>query len=210
MITRMLHTLQDDPPLPPSLTALRLVHGHLIDLGDLAQGKEMRLSMAAEPTLAVRADVISCRLEWMVGGAEPHANHDAAMALHAGQFVSKLPAGFAALEMQAQRIAMGCGAAAREPMPEAAATVLCLFCAHAPASYRRLSLRWPDDLPLHVPLYIDMSWPVVGSTTLIGSGRVAFGRMDILAQCMQHCAATLNMSIAIHAVSPEYVGFTRL
>ncbi len=203
----------DGPLLPPSLTALRLESGRLIDLGDLAQG-EKRLSMATGPTLAVRAGVVLCRLERMVGGAEPHAAHDTATALHAEQFLSRLPARFAALEMHSQRIAIHCDAAVQEPTPEAAALQLCLFFAHAPASYRHFSLRWPNDLPLYVPLYVNLSWPLdiagAGSTALVGCGRVAFDRMDLLAKHFKSCAATLNMSVVMTKQPTKRITLSRL
>ncbi len=103
---------QDGPPLPPSLTRLCLESGYPIDLGELAQGGERRTA-AAEPTLVVRSEVICCSLEWMTGGAEPRAVCDTATGLHAERLVSRLPAGFAALEMCAMRMTVNCSTQCR-------------------------------------------------------------------------------------------------
>ncbi len=74
--SRVLLTLQDGPPLPPSLAVLRLLSVR-VELGELARGEE-RLSIATGPTLAARAEVIRCSLECIGGGAEPRAARSAA------------------------------------------------------------------------------------------------------------------------------------
>ena len=155
MAIKKMLTLQDGPPLPPSLVALRLESGYPMNLGQLVHG-EARLTASPAPTLIVRSPIVSCSLEAMIGGPDPHAAHDPATAPHAEQFISKLPAGIAALEMHAQRVSINCGAAVQEIAPEAAALVVCLFVASAPVSYRRFSLYWPDQ----VPLYVNLLWPL--------------------------------------------------
>ncbi len=115
-----------------------------------------------------------------------------------------------ALEMRARHIAIHCGAAVQEPTPEAAALLLCLFVASAPASYRQFSLSWQDD----VFLYVDLSWPLgvaePGGTAHVGQGRVAFHGMHMLAEHMGHCAAMLNMSVAVHAAPTKHILISRV
>ncbi len=195
---------QDGPPLPPSLVRLCLESGYPVDLGELAQGQE-RLTAAAAPTLVVRSEVICCSLEWMTGGAEPRAVRDTETGLHAERLVSRLPAGFAALEMSAMRMTVNCSTAVQVPTPEAAALELCLFLAHAPATYRRFTLCWVDNLAM----FVDLTWPL-GFAEPALQPRVAFSDANALAEHLRNCAATLNMSVALHAAPTTYVVMTRL
>ena len=149
-------TRQDGPPLPPSIETLCLESGYPIDLGELAQGEE-RLAAAAAPSLVVRSEIICCSLEWMTGGAEPRAVRDTAIGVHAERLVSRLPAGFAALEMCAMRMTVNCSTAVQLPTPGSAAVELCLYFAHAPATYRQVTLCWVDNLAM----FVDLTWPWV-------------------------------------------------
>ena len=195
--------------LPASLAALRLESEFPIDLGELVRGEE-RLSAAAEPVLGVRSAVICCSLVWLTGGMEPRVACDTATALHAERLVSKLPAGFAALEMHAQCITVNCSAAVQVPTPEAAAWELCLFFAHAPLSYRRFSLCWEDAVPLRVHLSWPLGFAEPGSTALARQGRLAFDSMDALAKQLQDCAVTLNMTVAVCDAPKKHVVVSRL
>ena len=111
--------------------------------------------------------------------------------------------------MRAQCIAISCSTAVQDPTPEAAALELCLFFAHAPPSYRRFSLCWQADLPLHV----DLSWPPgfaePGSTALARQVRVAFDGVEALAEHLQTCAVTSELSVAIQQSPAEHVVVSR-
>ena len=204
MTISALWSRQDGTPLPPSLVRLCLESGYPIDLGELAQGEE-RLTAAAAATLVVRSEVICCSLEWMTGGAESRAVRDTATALHVERLVSKLPAGFAALEMCEMRMTVNCSTAVHLPTPEATALELCLSSAHAPATYRRFTLLWQDNLLL----FVDMTWPL-GFAEPALQPRVTFNSATALAEHLQNCAATLNMSVALHAAPATHVVITRL
>lgn len=94
--------------------------------------------------------------------------------------------------------------AVQVPTSEAAALELCLFFAHALATNRRFTMCWVD----HLALFVDLSWPLAFAELALQS-RVAFDDANALAEDLQDCAATLNMSVALHA-APMRIIITRL
>ena len=192
---------------------LRIDTSYAIALRELACGAE-RLTDFDGPVLAVRSShVINCSLEWITGAPEPQVANDTASALHAERLVSQLPAGFGALDIQGPCLNIHCSTALEQPIKRAAAALeLCLFFAHAPASYRWFSVSWRDDRPLRV----DLQWPVgfagPGSMMLDAQGRVAFEGPKALARHLRRCARTMNMSfhVAFEAAPPRRVLVFRL
>ena len=218
IVASMLLTAQDGPPLPASLMTLRLESGYLIDLGELARGGDP-LTLAAEPMLTVHSPLIRCGLEWVAGEAEPHAAHNTAVASDVERLASQLPAGFGTPEMYAQRIPVNCSAAVngddddddeQNGTLEAAALELCLFFASAPALHRRVSLYWPEYLPLYVDLSLALACEEPGSTALSRQGRVAFERVESLAEQLQRCAVTMDTSVAMHKDPAGHMVVSRL
>ncbi len=202
-------TLHDGSPLPPSLATLRLESGYPIDLEELAEG-EFQLSAAAAPTLTVCSADIRCSLGWMCGVEEPQAVDDTGPALHGHRIVSRLPAGFGALEMHTQCITSeGSGEVQQDVTPTAAALMLFMGFAAAPASYRHFRLHWPEQPPLYVHLSGPLDPAEPSCTALAGQGRVAFDTIDVLAEHLQEWAAMLSMSVAVHAALTRHIVISR-
>ena len=184
--------VQDEPLFPVSLACLQLDAGYPIDLSELSSGQE-RLTAAAGPVLTVRSPVVCCSLEWVT---DERVCQQADNSTTVRRLFSKLPAGFAALELDAQCITINCSVAYQCADPTAAAWELGQFFAHAPPSYRRFSLRWNDG---GLPLRVHLSWPLglvePNGTALARQGRVTFDGAEALAARLRGCAEMHAMAI---------------
>ena len=175
------------------------------------------LTVAAEQTLTIHSPLFCCSLEWVTGGAEPLAAHDTAVAPDAEQLASQLPAGSGTLKMHAQRIPVNCSAAVHddeqnrtsEAAARGAVPVQQKFFASAPASYRHFCLYWPEDLPLYADLSLALAREEPSRTALARQGRVVFKRVESLAEQLQRCVVTLDMSVAVHQVPAKHVVISR-
>jgi len=178
---------------------LRLQSGYPLDLGELARGQE-RLAVAAHPSLLVRAPVVCCSLEWVADERASQQRDNGSTTTTTRRLASTLPAGFTALELDAQCVTINCSVAYQSADPAAAAWELGQFFAHAPPSYRRFSLRWNAD---SLPLRVHLSWPLgaeeQNSTALARQGRVTFDRAKELAERLRGCAE-------MHAMAVMYTG----
>ncbi len=129
------------------------------------------------------AGVIDCR-RW---GPRPW-DHDRAAN---GQPISKLPAGFSALELHAPSITIVHAHLSLNLNPLSAAFTLCTIFAQAPSSYRRFSLRWTDELPLKI------CRADAARTAESSHCKVLQVASTVLADNMRGCAAYRNMSVTV-------------
>jgi len=175
------------------LSELRLELEELIDLEKLAR-EEGRLIAAAGLTLRVRAPVVRCSVLGlatsapMPGSAEDDAD-DPSM-------VSRLPAGFVALDLHAQCVSMQSCGIVELATPGCVAHQLCMFFARAPASYRRFCLCCADSPRLRFCVAgVGGAWdPEAGNCR---EGRLTFDDVETLATLMQDTAAHFNMRAAV-------------
>ena len=200
----------DGPPLPASLAALRLESLYPIDLGELVARGGIRLTAAAStPVLSALSAVVCCSLDRLPRGSGGNVADVGAEPV-TDRLVSKLPAGFGALQVCAQCITIKCSVALLEAGPEDAARELCLFFDRAPASYRRFSVLW---MVVKVPLQFRLSWPLgiadPGGTALARQGRVAFDSVEALAECMQIYAAALRMKVIVSEEPMRHLSVVR-
>ena len=189
---------QDGPPLPASLRELRLRSNHPVDIRELARGDE-RLTAATESRLIVITPTIRCSLAWAPSRT----------ALPAHRLVSQLPAGFRSFAVAAQWVTVDCSAAPKEPLTAAAASELCLFFAHAPASYRHFCLGWVNN-PLEIRLLWRAGYAEVDGTVPCSEGRATFDGVRQFVRQLRNSAAALNMSVAYYGKPAKVVVVTRL
>jgi len=173
---------QGEPALPASLTAIRLETGDTINLGMLTCG-DSRLS--AGLGLVVTAGSVECEQEWMCNRLSRAAEH-----------ASKLPAGFAALELRASHISLTFSLHGLRATSATAAYLLCMFFAFAPTSYQRFSMCWPDSVPLRI-LLADMidDWTCEDSDCEFKA--LDSDEVEALTEHMRRSAGRLSMSVAV-------------
>jgi len=186
---------QGGPPLPMSLTALRLESTCPIDLGELARGAE-RLSAALAPVLSVRLPEIRFSVQSMF--KEPKLG-----------FGSQLPAGFVALELHAPCISTKSRGLPEFANDAAAAWQLCKFIARAPVSYKRFSLSCTGEAPMHIHVEggIRALDPVSGRPWR--RRRLSFRSLKTLAELMQHCVRVCNLRVEVIAESHKRLHVVR-
>ncbi len=186
--------------LPASLAALRLHSRLFVDLEDLRRWDD-RLRASPRPTLTVTSPVVVCNLDMLTRLPET-VNDDTVRALYAEQLISKLPAGFGALEMHATAIKLCFSDPVPAPTAEVAAQNLGQFYAKAPASYRMFSLFWADDEPLFVrlawPMPDEAKYPIVG-----------FSGAEALAMHLQRYLVEHDMNAAAVSEPTQGVVVTR-
>ena len=189
------HLLQNEAPLPASLTVLQLKTHYYVKLRDLTRGPD-RLSMAAGPVLILN-DAIG-------GSLERETQHGQSQdTAQASRLVSTLPAGFSALELRdAGAIHIHCSAGLRRRTAAAVAEQLLLFFANAPSSYRQFSLCFKDSR--HCCL--SLSWPLdaMDPEDPNGSTSAPFASLD--ANNVEALAGHLRSSAMMHNVSIDVVG----
>ncbi len=183
---------QGGPPLPASLTALRFDSKHVLTLTEMRLGNS-RFRAAAGPVLTVRAPAVILRTAWPHGRPEPPELGSASTPRR--QLISKLPAGFTALELHAQCFSITATARTEILTLADAARELCHYFAAAPASFRRFSLCWAGDRPLRAC--------VKGSLVAMqpcepecSQELLKFHSVDVLAEHMQDYAIDHGLSVA--------------
>ncbi len=192
---------QEELALPASLQAFQLENSGYITLAAVGSWHQ-RLRAAVGAALIVRAGNIECKCRRSILDDGD-----------AFRLVSHLPDGFSAMEMRLDMrtplITVNPQTVMDQTTQAAAAWHLLCFFAMAPASYRRFSVFWTEDLPLKITVCGKPADepPGMGIHCL---EFVAFDTADALAGHMRARAVQHNMSVTVVEEPTKGIILTRL
>ena len=189
---------------------MRLASWHPIDPGELTRhyrtaDEELQLSAAACPVLTLRSPVLCFGMAWKISVADPYP-----APTRTERLASKLPPGFAALEMHTSCICIKCSVEMPVPTLRSAAWELSWFLANAPLSYRRFSLFCDDALPqIQLRGGNRVKWGFTADDDQ-RHRRVSHNGVEQLAEHLKDCAAMQNMSVAVMETPIRHISIVRL